>query len=147
MSGEPYLLDVNLLVALAWPPHRFHEAAQKWFSHACRNGWATCPFTQAGFIRIISNPAVTAGAITPEQAVQTLCANLHHRRHRFWPAEIGYPRALEILGIPLVGHRQVTDAYLLALAIHHQGKLATFDRALLSLLPSKHPHEHSIELV
>jgi toxin-antitoxin system PIN domain toxin len=147
VSGEPYLLDVNLLVALAWPPHRFHEAAQKWFSHACRQGWATCPFTQAGFIRIISNPAVTAGAITPEQALQILGANLDHRRHRFWPADIGYPQALEILGIPVVSHRQVTDAYLLALAIHHHGKLATFDRALLSLLPAKHPHVQSIELV
>ena len=147
MSDEPYLLDVNLLVALAWPPHRFHEAAQKWFSHACRNGWATCPFTQAGFIRVISNPAVTAGAITPAQAVQILRANLDHRRHVFWPAEIGYPQALEILGMPLVGHRQVTDAYLLALAIHHKGKLATFDRAAMSLLPPKHSHLNSIELL
>ena len=147
MSGEPYLLDVNLLVALFWPPHRFHEVAQRWFSRASRNGWATCPFTQTGFIRIISNPAVTAGAITPEQAVQTLGDNLCHRHHRFWPADIGYPRALEILGIPITGHRQVTDAYLLALAIHRQGKLATLDRALLSLLPSKHPHVHAIELV
>jgi toxin-antitoxin system PIN domain toxin len=147
VSGEPCLLDVNLLVALFWPLHRFHEAAQKWFSHASRHGWATCPFTQAGFIRIISNPAVTAGAVTVEQAVQTLCDNLDHRHHRFWPAEIGYPQALEILGIPLGNHRQVTDAYLLALAIHHQGKLATLDRALQSLLPAKHPHGHAVELV
>jgi predicted nucleic acid-binding protein len=88
---------------------------------------------------------VSGGAITLEKAVQTLCANLDHRRHRFWPAEIGYPRALDILGVPLVGHRQVTDAYLLPFAIHHQGKLATFDRALLFLLPSKHPHLRSIE--
>jgi predicted nucleic acid-binding protein len=55
--------------------------------------------------------------------------------------------ALEILGVHLGGHRLVTHAYLLALAIHDQGKLATFDRALLSLLPSKHPHLRSIELV
>jgi toxin-antitoxin system PIN domain toxin len=147
VSGAPYLLDVNLLVALSWPRHRFHEAAQTWFSHACRNGWATCPFTQAGFIRIISNPAVTAGAVAPQQAVRILRDHQEHRHHRFWPAEIGYPQALEVLGVPLVGHQQVTDAYLLALAIHHQGKLATLDRGLLSLLPAKHPHVHAIQLV
>jgi toxin-antitoxin system PIN domain toxin len=147
VSGDPYLLDVNLLVALSWPQHPFHETAQEWFSRASRHGWATCPFTQAGFVRIISNPALTAGAVTPEQAAQTLADNLGHRYHRFWPADIGYAQALEILGVPLVGHRQVTDAYLLALAIHYQGKLVTLDRALLSLLPSKHPHRHAIELV
>jgi uncharacterized protein len=102
---------------------------------------------RAGFIRIISNPAVTAGAITPVQAVQALRANLEHPRHQFWPVEIGYPQALDILGIPLVGHGQVTDAYRLALAIHHHGKLATFDRALLALLPTKHPHGRAIEVV
>ncbi len=126
------LLDVNVLVALSWPEHTSHEAAQRWFARNAHQGWATCPITQSGFVRVVSNPAFSRNAITPQQALALLERNLAHPDHRFWPDDLSLLDALrQQQGI--VGHRQVTDAYLLALASHHRGTLATFDRAVREL--------------
>jgi predicted nucleic acid-binding protein len=73
--------------------------------------------------------------------------NLGARSHRFWPADISLADAVKDLRISLSGHQQVTDAYLLALACHHNGKLATLDRSLASLLPPDSPHQKLIELI
>ena len=68
-------LDTNLLIALLWPSHERHELALKWFIRRRGQGWATCPFTQAGFVRIVSNPAFSRDAVHPREAVQVLSAN------------------------------------------------------------------------
>ena len=133
MTG--FLLDVNVLVALVWPAHEWHVAVQRWFASNARHGWATCAFTQAGFVRILSNPAFSRDAVTPQEAINLLKANLQHRFHRFWAEEIGFAEAVEPFGRRIVGHRQVSNAYLLGLAIHHGGKLATLDRAVPALAP------------
>src|SRR5580698_10054789 len=99
-----------------------------------RRGWATCPLTQAGFVRIVSNPAFSPDAVSPRVAINTLQANLKHPSHQFWPDDISVPEALQPLLERLAGHGQVTDAYLLGLAIRKQARLATFDHALASLL-------------
>jgi predicted nucleic acid-binding protein len=98
-------------------------------------------------VRIASNPIITGGAASLADSIAILAHNLEDSYHRFWPDSLGLTDALKTLGAPLLGHRQVTDAYLLALAIQHGGRLATRDRALLSLLPPKHPHRRAIELV
>ena len=64
-----FLLDANVLIALGWPEHEFHEAVLSWFSRNCRNGWATCPFTQAAFVRILSNPAFSPRALSLRNAL------------------------------------------------------------------------------
>ena len=128
-----YLLDVNVLVALAWPAHSAHSRVQNWMSRHARQGWATCPFTQTAFVRILSNPAFSQDALTPANALSVLAANLEHPTHRFWEADISFPKAVELAAAQIVGHQQVTDAYLLGLAIHRNGKLATLDRAVASL--------------
>lgn len=125
-----FLLDVNLLIALAWPEHEAHHRAGTWFARHSRNGWATCPFTQAGFVRIISNPAFSARALSPQNAVAALAANLKLPGHRFWADSISLVDALELPGKRVFGHRQITDAYLLALAVHHKGRLATMDESI-----------------
>ncbi len=142
-----FLLDVNVLVALAWPAHQSHGAVQRWFERNSHHGWATCPFTQAGFVRVLSNPAFSRDAVAPEEAVRVLGANLKHRFHRFWPDGISYVEAAGSLGHRVRGHRQVTDAYLLGLAIHHRGRLATMDRAVQELLPEDYPEGSAFELI
>ena len=131
------LLDVNVLVALHWPGHQFHRGAQDWFARNADRGWATCPFTQAAFVRIISNPAFSPRAVSPAEAIRALTTSLKHPAHRFWPDDITYADAVRSLGGRLVGHKQVTDAYLLGLALHKKGKLATLDRGLAALLATQ----------
>lgn len=106
----------------------------RWFGLSARKGWATCGLTQAGFVRIISNPASSSDALSPRQAMELLSSNLDHSGHRFWGDEGGFLSAAP-LADRIAGHRQVTDAFLLGLAIHHKGKLATLDRAMISLVP------------
>jgi predicted nucleic acid-binding protein len=110
-------------------------------------GWATCPFTQAAFLRIITNPAFSRDAVTPQEAAKLLGANLNHPSHRFWSDEISFVQAIHPFARRLTGHQQVTDAYLLGLAIHKQGKLATMDRAVLALLPEKSSPGDFLEVI
>lgn len=131
MSG--FLLDVNVLISLLWPAHTHHDTAQKWFAAKSTKGWATTPITQAAFVRIVSNPAFSKDAVAPDVALELLLQNLGHRHHRFWPDDLSYGEAVADFRPRLTGHRQVTDAYLLGLARHHKGKLATFDQAIASL--------------
>jgi len=142
-----FLLDVNVLVALFWPAHEHHEPAQRWFARKARQGWATTVVTQSGFIRIASDPAFSKDAVNPAQAVELLQANMRHEHHRFWPADEGVPQILAPFVGRLVGHRQVTDAYLLGLAARHQGKLATFDRGISELVVTAVQRTSIVELI
>ena len=132
-----FLLDVNVLIALMWPAHEGHRLAQNWFSQNSSEGWATCPFTQAAFVRIISNPAFSRDAVTPREAMKILEANMKHAAHQFWADEISFVEATRPFAQRLMGHQQVTDAYLLGLAMHKKGKLATMDRGVLESLPER----------
>ena len=129
-----FLLDVNVLIALLWPPHEDHGRAQRWFAQNAEQGWATCAMTQAGFVRIVSNPAFSRRPVSPRDALEVLQGSLQHRAHRFWTEDIGIADAVSEFGRRLIGHRQVTDAYLLGLAIHKKGRLVTLDGGLGSLL-------------
>lgn len=128
------LLDINVLVALLWPAQESHSKVQTWFKRRSSEGWATCPLTQAGFVRIISNPAFSPSAVSPGEATQALKKSLAHPNHEYWPADVSYLEAIEPFGSQIVGHKQVSDAYLLGLAIHHKGKLVTMDRGIQELL-------------
>ena len=128
-----YLLDTNLLIALLWPSHEQHAPAVAWFARHRSRGWATCPFTQAGFVRIVSNPAFSRDAVQPRDATQVLVANTSAKDHVWWADDLPFAEAVSFAGVRLIGHQQVTDAYLLGLAIHHGGSLATLDRSVVSL--------------
>ena len=131
------LLDVNVLVALAWPNHIFHESARKWFRAQRETGWATCPTTENGFIRVSSNSRVIPEAKSPREAALLLRNMIKLERHVFWPEESSVidDRWISIDAIHTL--RQVTDAHLLSLALRRQGRLATFDRGILQLLPDE----------
>ncbi len=143
MSGG-LLLDVNVLIAMAWPAHRDHGKVQGWIAQHEREGWVTCPLTECAFVRILSNPAFSPGALTPADALTLLQANTSHPSHRFWEEDVSFVQAVERLGGRLTGHRQVSDAYLLGLVIHKKGRLVTMDRALTALLPEKSPERQRI---
>lgn len=124
---KPALLDVNVLLALAWPTHQHHRDAHGWFQKESKHGWTTCALTQVGFVRLSSNPAYTADAVSPQDAASLLQQLTHHAKHRFW-SDLG-PIDLRMLQYS-TGHRQVMDAYLVRVARDHQGRLVTFDTRL-----------------
>ena len=142
-----FLLDVNVLIALLWARHEHHVAALRWFAGASERGWATCSLTQLGFVRIVSNAAFSADAVRPSQAVAILETNLRHPTHATWEDRWGAVAVLEPFAGGLIGHRQVTDAYLLGLAIKHGGRLATFDGGIDTLAPPEGPYSHFLEHV
>jgi hypothetical protein len=127
------LLDLNILTALFWPAHEHHSAAHTWFSSRSKARWATCPLTQLGFLRLVTNPAFSRDALSPPEAIGLLAQNLAHANHEFWSEGLQVPSAIRGLEPRLHGYRQLTDAYLLALAKQHKGVLATFDRGLRAL--------------
>lgn len=131
--SSTFLLDVNVLIAMSWPKHIAHERSQLWFKKQGRTAWATCPFTQTSFVRIISNPAFSPNALTTTDAFQLLGSNLNHPGHRFWPDNIGLLEATKTFQTQIAGHQQVADAYLLGLALHNKGKLATLDNGISTL--------------
>jgi uncharacterized protein len=137
-----YLLDVNVLVALSWPEHLQHAMAMRWFARHRAKGWATCPLAQAGFVRIVSNPAFSSRSVSVQQATEGLADSLRDDAHHFWPDSISLPDAIETLRDPISGHQQITDAYLVALAIRNKGKLATLDRGIQQWAPAG-----SVELI
>lgn len=127
------LLDLNILTALLWPAHEHHETAHRWFGARRTARWATCPLTQLGFVRIVSNPSFSRDALSPAEALALLAVNLAHPAHEFWTDSLPVPAAVGAVEAGLQGHRQLTDAYLLALARRRKGVLATFDRGLRAL--------------
>ena len=219
-----FLLDVNVLVALSWPPHEAHAAAQKWFQKHRAEGWASCPITQSGLLRMLANPAVTGGLAGMEAAQLILRTAVQQPEHRFvadnlplaagpelprqhgarspgqasdirngaplpgsdsgegarskWreaaagdgegaymdvrdragygeneaprrlsPRHAPLAAALDAIPVVLHGHRQVTDAYLVALAMAHQLRLATLDQGLIAWLPRSGPVRAAVELI
>lgn len=140
---KPYLLDVNVLIALVWPSHVHHRLAQTWFSERRSTGFVTCPLTEIGFLRISSNPKFTRQAVLPVESLALLERIRAMPEHEFWTDDLPVADALGS-GREILGDRQITDAYLLALARAHGGILATFDRGVLSLVQ---PGEGTVELV
>lgn len=142
-----HLLDTNLLIALLWPSHERHDLALRWFTRHRAEGWATCPITQAGFVRIVSNPAFSRDAVQPREALHVLSANTAAKDHVFWPDELPVAEAVAFTGLRLMGHQQVTDAYLLGLAIRRGGVLATLDQRIADLTEARSVGRKVLELV
>lgn len=129
-------MDVNVLLALLYPLHAAHEVAHRWYARRATSGWASCALTQAGFVRLASSASVTRGELSAQQALEMLEECCARSGHVFWPADVGLAEAVELSGVKLEGHKQVTDLYLIGLAVKHKGRLVTFDKALGKL--SKH---------
>lgn len=140
-----WLLDANLLIALTHAAHVHHAEAHAWFDAVPKRRWATCAMTQLAFIRLSCNPKINTDAHTPPQVMQALDQLISHPQHEYWD-ESAAPSKAPLLRHPsLVGHRQVTDAYLLSLAAARSQCLATLDRGLVSFAAAA-DLPHAVEL-
>ncbi|CCK60605.1 type II toxin-antitoxin system VapC family toxin [Mycobacterium canetti] len=136
------LLDVNALVALAWDSHIHHARIREWFTANATLGWATCPVTEAGFVRVSTNPKVLPSAIGIADARRVLAALRAVGGHRFLADDV----SLVDDDVPLiVGYRQVTDAHLLTLARRRGVRLVTFDAGVFTL--AQQPPKTPVELL
>ena len=127
----PYLLDINLLLALADPLHVHHELAHQWFSQMGRHRWATCPLTENGFVRIASHPKYPNRPGDANFVLALLHQFCAMEGHEFWADAISLRHL--IAADVVFTHQQITDLYLLGLAVHQQGKLATLDQRIAVL--------------
>ena len=123
------LLDVNVLIALHDPQHVHHELAVDWLLAHAANGWASCPITQNGCLRVMSQPAYPQ-ARSVSELIDVLGGSFQAPSHQFWPDDISLFASATLRRHSVLGHRQLTDAYLLALAVAHGGRFVSFDRAI-----------------
>jgi toxin-antitoxin system PIN domain toxin len=131
------LLDVNVLIALLEPGHDFFQKAQEWFRSSGKDNWGVCPLTEIGFVRITTNPLFYPGPRTHEQATSALAKLASRPGYRYWPMTESWTTLTAPFVDRIFGHQQVTDAYLLGMAIKEDGVLVTFDRGLLYLAGSE----------
>lgn len=135
------LLDINVLVALFDPEHVHHEAAHEWFGKERRRGWATCPITENGVVRLLSNAKYCDPPVAPSEGARLLRQFCESGGHEFWADDLSI-RDLRSAKEHVLAHKQLTDAYLLALAHRRDGRLATFDRAVPLAAVEGATHRH-----
>jgi len=127
LAKPKYLLDVNVLIALTESDHVHHKTVTKWFDTPDLD-WGMCAFSEAGFLRISTNPKV--GKLTIEEATEILTSLANHSGYRFWPILAGWKSIAAPFFERIFGHNQITDAYLLGLAVEQNGVLVTLDKRL-----------------
>jgi toxin-antitoxin system PIN domain toxin len=123
------LLDVNVLVALFDLEHVHHRPARRWWAEDCDGGWASCPLTQNGFVRVLSG-AHYARSFPFVDAVRLLDAQMKEPGHVGWPDDLSITDEAIFAHSRIQGPNQITDIYLLALAVKNSGRLVTFDRSI-----------------
>jgi toxin-antitoxin system PIN domain toxin len=131
-ENRPLLLDVNALLALAWPNHQFHDAILLRLERQPAPQWATCALTQLGFVRLSSNPKIVEVRKTPAEAVALLAGLTRDQQHVYLETLPALPQTASVFH-SLSGHQQVTDAYLLGVAEASGATLLTFDRHVVPL--------------
>jgi uncharacterized protein len=138
------LLDVNVLLALLDSDHVDHKRARAWLEAEIEAGWASCAITENGFVRIISQPRYPS-PVPAAQAIARLAQATSTSSHEFWSCSVSLLNEQVFERQRLLGPAQVTDVYLLALAVAHDGRFVTFDRSVpLSAVPGAKPEHLSI---
>jgi uncharacterized protein len=121
------LFDVNVLIALFQPDHVHHQRAHQWWEKNQDSGWATCPITENGFVRIISQPKYPLPQTIPS-AIKLLNMAKNATDHAFWPDAVSLLDPSQFNADAFAGHGQITDSYLLALAVENNGRLVSLDQ-------------------
>ncbi len=142
-----FLLDANALIALCWPQHIHHKSIQKWFGRHAAQGWSTCALTQAAFVRISLQPAFALRSTGLDEVAELLAEVTSHATHSVVSLVDTFDAVVNACSGGIVGHRQITDAWLLTTAIANRVKLVTFDHGISSLLATERERtEHLIAL-
>jgi len=128
LSDAKFLLDVNVLVALTDKNHVHHATVTRWIGTLRKESWGVCPFTEAGFLRVVTNPAI--GALSIEEATEILIRLARQPGYMFWPILHPWTELAARLEDRIFGHQQIADACLLGLAIKEDGVLVTLDNAI-----------------
>lgn len=139
------LLDINVLIALHDRDHIHHERAAHWLASNIEHGWASCPLTQNGCLRIMSQP----GYSQPQplaMLVEMLQRSTTAPFHQFWPDDVSLLDAARFRHAHIHGPSQLTDLYLLALAIRHEGRLVSFDRRIVISAVPEATSDHLVVL-
>lgn len=136
-----------MLIALSWTEHIHNPAARKWFASNRQNGWATCPLTQAAFVRLSVQPPIVGSRVSVAQAVEALNDHCRDPFHHFFPQLTGLTEMLPEIQERVSGHQQIADAILLDLAIRNRARLVTFDRRMRGLMPTDSPHRNALEII
>jgi uncharacterized protein len=125
-----HLVDVNVLVALFDAAHPAHEPAHAWFGEVGRQAWASCPITENGLVRVLSHPRYPSVHASPAEVAERLAELCSRPGHERWPCDLSLldDNAFSLRHVS--GPGQLTDVYLLGLALRHGGRLATFDRRI-----------------
>jgi toxin-antitoxin system PIN domain toxin len=122
------LLDINVIIALFDPDHSFHERAHGWWEIHGKEGWASCPLTENGAIRIMSNPGYSRQLqFSPGELINQLHQFIDSTDHEFWEDSVSLRDKSRFASDLIHSSRHLTDLYLLGLAVAHQGRLVTFD--------------------
>jgi uncharacterized protein len=123
------LLDLNVLIAMFDEQHIHYVRAHQWWVENRADGWASCPLTQNGFVRVLSQPNYS-NPISVSDALALLCKATAQPDHAFWPDDVSLVDPQRFDSARILGPKQLTDLYLLALAVKNGGRLATLDRAI-----------------
>lgn len=142
-----HLLDANALIALGWPTHEHHAPMLAWFRQHARRGWATTAFTQAAFVRIVSQQVFAGRPIAVGEVAELLLRNTAHPRHRLVALDFGFADVMAACSGGILGHRQITDAWLLTAAVRNRMRLVTFDTGIAQLLGDSREREKHLLLL
>lgn len=121
------LFDVNVLIALFQPDHVHHQRVHQWWEKNQKSGWASCPITENGFVRILSQPKYPMPQ-TIASAIKLLNMAKTSTDHTFWPDTVSLLDPSQFNADAFTRHDQITDSYLLALAIKNNGRLVSLDQ-------------------
>jgi len=128
-----YLLDLNALISLADPDSIHYKTMHRWFNSTGKNDWGVCPLTESGFVRVTTNPKYSGATRTVAQAAAVLAEFSKVKGYRYWPLSGSWAEVTSPFANRIKGHQQVTDAYLLGMAIRAHGVLVTFDASIAYL--------------
>lgn len=135
------LLDVSVLIAMFDADHVFHDAAMDWWAKNAHDGWASCPLTENGVVRIMSNRQYRKDVrYSTTEIIESLVEFSSMNDHEFWPDSLSICDG-SIFANTMLTSRNLTDIYLIGLAVEHGGKMASFDRNInLFAVPAASPH-------
>ena len=139
------LFDVNVLIALLDTDHVGHAVATSWFANQLKHGWASCPITENGTARIMSSPGY-ANPLPVAAILQRLAVAKATEHHRFWPDDVSLTSAEIFKHNELLGPKQITDRYLLAVAVRNKGRFVTFDRGIRPTAVVGAAEQHLVQL-